>query len=231
MNARGLAAGHPLALSRALPAGRAYTMAAVALFWTLTMCTLQLGDGWLSRVVIDGAIMSAAMMVPLAEPTSRVVAERTLPRRRRVAVGLSTAGFAVVWAAYGAAAGSLSLIVPTYSGISIVALLGLAIAWQLSPARRHGLQRGRRVKIAAPTGLRAVTGTFGGGAQQAAFCVRSCWAAMLCVALSPHPALTIAIAGALYAEWIPGKNPFSDRRRLRPLIGYAAILPLVLLVT
>ena len=140
-------------------------------------------------------------------------------------------GFALVWAVYGALASTLLVVVHVPPIASTTALLVSAIAWQLSAARQQALNRCPRIKIAAPGGGNAAVGSFRAGIHQAGFCLRTGWTPMLRVAAASHPAVSMAVAGAYYSEWIPGRNPFVSKRRFRPVVGYAATLPLIVAVS
>lgn len=178
------------------------------------------------HAAVDGAMLMAAMMLPLAGPSANLVAQRSFRDRRGRAAGEHAAGYAVVWFVFGIGAGSLvgaiGLWVPDLA--LFTALVVLAAAWQISDRRCRLVERADPIHVGAPDGWGAHLGEVSAGATVAFLCVRRCWASMLAMVAAPHVALMGIVIAANLLEWAPGANPFPRRRRYRPLVLYFVLM-------
>lgn len=211
---------------------------AVALVLLALMLVHRHGGGSLSgpisvHAVTEDAAMMAIMMMVLAGPSAKVVAQRSLRSRWVRSVGEHVAGFAAVWFAYGvvAAIGVRLLARAVGPTIVLVLLLAAAATWQLSAVRRRRIARCGRVRTAPPTGWRADVGTLTAGTRQAVGCVTTCWASMLAMIAAPHPVVMGTVFAASVSEWRRGPNPLGSARRRRPAAVYLALAVGTLLLT
>lgn len=180
---------------------------------------------WSPHDAIDGAALMSAMMLPLAGPSARVVAERSLRHRRVIGIGEHAAGFSALWFLFGLPA-VIAVQVMAHAVAPTIVFGNLVVAaalWQLSAHRRRYVDRCSRVRVAPPSGWRADLRTSLSGTMQAASCVRSCGASMLAMAAAPHPAVMGLVLAANFSEWAPGPNPFDRTRHRRPAIAYLAL--------
>lgn len=136
-------------------------------------------EAGLSRL-LHWAAMIIAMMFPLLIGHLRVVANRSLWRRRHRAMALYLAGYAAPWLVYGA------LVMPVVATVPFATSLGLGVAavWQLTPWKRLGLLACHRTEPLAPLGWRADQDCLRYGWNSARHCLLSCWALMLSCASS-----------------------------------------------
>jgi predicted metal-binding membrane protein len=164
------------------------------------------------------ALLSVAMMMPVALPAVRHTALNSIARRRQWAMALYTAVYVGVWVGFGvlALAGehltrhTLALDGP---GLLAATLL-LAAAWQLSPAKRRALNTCRRTVPLPPLGRKADAGCARFALVHGWRCVRSCWALMLVIIVAGHssPAWMVALTALIVVEELT----LIGRRVLRP---------------
>ena len=149
-----------------------------------------------------GAVMSAAMMVPLVLPTLRHVAFSSLWARRNRAQFLFNAGFLAVWSLVGATQLACGELVSEQLGRPI--MIGLAftsaIAWQLSPNRGRLLQRCQVTMPLTPLGWRADRDCLVFGARIGLSCVATCWALMFAVTTAHGPIVAAIILSIQFVE-------------------------------
>jgi predicted metal-binding membrane protein len=158
-------------------------------------------------------VMAAAMMLPLARKEARWLAFRSLPRRRRAAVGVFAAAHLSVWALAGVPA--VAALAPLHGDLLAAGLaLVAAAAWHGAPPRVRVLRRCASTRAPAIRGWRAVADWSRAGAVSGARCVATCWALMVPMAIVHHPALMVGAALAVAAERRRGPNP--ERRAGRP---------------
>jgi predicted metal-binding membrane protein len=190
--------------------------------WAAVGVGLAAAPGW--------ALMTAAMMIPVALPAARHVATSSLRRRRDRAVALYLAAYLGLWTVFGvvAVAGVAlwnALVAPAWSGLLLSASIVLALLWHVSPARRRLVGRcGRAVPLPA-RGWRASAGSMRFGAVYGMRCIGSCWALMLIMATATHGHLlwTAAMTVLLVAE----RRVPAVRRAPWPVLASAAAIALV----
>ncbi|HYO60823.1 MAG TPA: DUF2182 domain-containing protein [Actinomycetota bacterium] len=180
--------------------------------------------GALHHALEHGALM-AAMMLPLAAPSAKVVAERSLRSRRSRTIVEHLAGFTAVWFVFGSAAALGvyelgGLVAPPWS---FALVLVAAIAWQTSGSRRRFADRCGRVRVGPLRGWRCDVFTVTAGAAHAAGCLVTCGLAMTAMVAAPHVLVMAALYVAYLSEWVPGPNPFARDRVRRPVRAYAAL--------
>lgn len=180
-----------------------------------------LDESWLHGSA-ENAAMMAAMMLPLAGPSARSVAQRSLRSRWVRSVGEHVLGFGAVWFAYGlAAAVWVRLLSAVIDGLLLLALLlTVAAAWQVCTPRRRSVERCGRLRTTRPTGWRADVGNTAVGGEQAVDCVATCWASMLAMVAAPNPIVMGTVLAANFSEWAPGPDANGVARRHRPAAVY-----------
>ena len=144
----------------------------------------------LGSAAFSWVLMVVAMMFPMVLEPIRNIAARSLWRRRQRAIFEFLAGYVALWTLFGivataafAAFQAQFAIEPAYAA---VLGLGLAVVWQLMPAKRRALIRCHRTSPIAPTGWRADRDCLRSGWNVGVSCMLSCWALMLACVLSGH---------------------------------------------
>jgi predicted metal-binding membrane protein len=166
------------------------------------------------------ALMVVAMMLPTALPVIRHVASGSLRWRRSRAVAIFTAIYLTSWLVTGLvliAAGALWSPPPRRSELAIAA--ALAVAWQLTAAKRSALADCHRAGRLPLLGRAADLGVARFAAFNAWACVRSCWALMFVMAVADvaRPLWMVTLTAIALLE----KRARRPRRAAR--IGAAAI--------
>lgn len=159
--------------------------------------------------VFSWALMIMAMMFPMVLDSIRTIAARSLWRRRHRAIVEFLAGYLALWMLFGiAVSGVISLLQVQVQSTLIAALgFGVAVLWQVMPAKRRALLACHRTLPIAPTGWRADRDCLRSGWVVGTSCVISCWALMLACMLSDHS--IPAMLGATAIAW-------TERNRARP---------------
>ena len=163
--------------------------------------------------------MLVAMMAPLLIPALRHVSDRSLPHRRRRAVTLLVAGYAVTWSVAWvlllALAAAISRLVP-HPAAALGCCLGVLIAWQVSPLKQRFLNRSHARPTLVAFGPAADADALRYGHTQARWCIGSCWALMLVPLLVPTQQLLVmlAVAAWIWAEQWEAPAPATWRVRL-----------------
>jgi predicted metal-binding membrane protein len=87
----------------------------------------------------------------------------------------------------------------------LVAALGGAAAWQLTPWKRRALFACRRTVPLPPLGRKADLACLRYGAQQGRRCILSCWPIMVVMAVAGHVHLLgmVVLAGLVVVEELP----------------------------
>jgi predicted metal-binding membrane protein len=146
----------------------------------------------------DWSLMVVAMMVPLVAASVRMVAARSLWRRRHRAVIAFLSSYVLLWSVVGWF--SLSVVSPLIAGNSslpaTVALL-VAAAWQMTAFKQRALMACHRTAPLAPRGWPATRDCVHYGVLSGLRCVASCWAMMLACALAHHSILVMAAASSV----------------------------------
>jgi predicted metal-binding membrane protein len=190
------------------------------------------GGGPVSQAVAGmpmWSLMALAMMLPAALPATSHVAVNSLRRRRGRAVSEFLIGYLALWLAFGAVVLlGLALLPFDRAVVPLAAALGVATAWELSPAKQWALQRCHRSSPLPPSGWRANLGATRFGVVHGSACVASCWPLMLVMAVAPSARLAwcTALTGVGLAEKLTLK-PRRRARRLGMLLGVAFVLAAV----
>jgi predicted metal-binding membrane protein len=138
------------------------------------------------------AVMSVAMMGPLALPAARHVALSSLwDRRHRAAAGLLS-GYLGVWVVVSSALLlTIDHLADVFGKATVIAVAFIAAAtWQLARPRRRFLRRCKLTVPLAPRGWRADRDCIRYGVRLGASCVATCWA-LMAAALAAHGILVM----------------------------------------
>ena len=151
------------------------------------------------------AAMTVGMMVPLALPAARHVAQNSLRRHRQEAVLTFLGAFAAIWILVALGAELVTVIggrvLPVSQGTLMVATVA-AIAWHWTPWRRRSLRACARSRPLPPDGWPATEARLAFGIEVGARCATTCWPAMLLVmsAGAWHVLVALPVAILLLAE-------------------------------
>ena len=154
-----------------------------------------------AKLFAGSVLMIAAMMSPLIIAPLRHVRDRSFARRRARAMLLFAAGYASVWmiASVGLQVIALSLRWAAPSPLLCLGLsAGMAIAWQVSPAKQRRLNLCHRRPQLAAFGAAADRDAFNFGLTNGASCTGACWALMLLTLLAPRAHILAMIAATLF---------------------------------
>ena len=169
-----------------------------------------------AQLVVQAVLMFAAMMVPLSGAPVRHVRDRSLARRRRRAVALFAASYALPWIAATLALLMLARRIVAADSAVVLALAVLAAAvCQSSPRKQHCLNRCHGHPALAAFGGRADLDVLRFGFSHAWWCIGSCAALMLLPMLFTRGHLAV-MAGATL--WLAGERlekPMPPRWRWR----------------
>jgi predicted metal-binding membrane protein len=127
------------------------------------------------------------MMFPMLVDPIRNTAARSLWRRRHRAIGAFLTGYVGPWLLFGIIASVTCSVLEMQSWPpSIVSEVGFGVAliWQITPAKRRSLLACHRTRPIAPTGWRADRDCLRYGWMVGSSCLVSCWALMLACMLS-----------------------------------------------
>jgi len=133
-------------------------------------------------LVVDWGLMILAMMAPLVIAPLRHVYYRSLARRRTVTIGLFAAGYAAIWMIAGIMLLPVLLVskgLTSGSPAFLTMVVVPALVWQFSPAKQICLNRCHSHPPLAVFGISANLDAFWFGLSHGAWCVGSCWPAML----------------------------------------------------
>ena len=149
---------------------------------------LAAAAGWVAMVV--------AMMVPTALPVARHHGLNALWQRRGRTVALFLGGYVALWGAFGAVA------LPAAGQLPLAALLLVAAAWELTPAKWRAVRSCHLPEPLPPRGARADAACVHAGIRYGRRCALACWPAMLAMAVAGHEAvgLMVVVAVVLLAE-------------------------------
>jgi predicted metal-binding membrane protein len=177
------------------------------------------------HTAIDSAAMTAAMMALLIGGSAELVAERSLPSRRWLAVGEHVLGFVAIWIAFGlVASGAVQTMELVLSpAIIFGVLLVIAGIWQGSDRRRRALGRCGRLPVGPLRGWRASRRNLLSGVRDARSCVPGAGLPMLAMAAAPGIVGMTIVLFAHLSEWAPGPQRFAEPRSRRPVPVYFAL--------
>ena len=161
--------------------------------------TVGAAAGALTSGMADWSLMVVAMMVPLVAASVRMVAARSLWRRRHRAVIAFLASYLLLWSLAGWV--TLAVVTPLLGGLdsplAVTAALLVAAAWQGTSFKQRALMACHRTAPLAPHGWRASRDCIHYGVLTGLRCVASCWAMMLACALAHHSILVMAAASSV----------------------------------
>ena len=171
------------------------------------------------------AVMSAAMMIPLAMPAVRHVGLNSAPGRRLWAMTLSVTAYLSVWLLFGAGAlTAAAALTPVEPGVVVVALLLTAACWQLTRWKRRALiSHGNPVPL-PPCGLRADRACLRLGVRHGARCVLTCWPYMAIMAFVGHSLVWMIALSALTLVEARAAAPDHARRRIAWVLLLATVV-------
>jgi predicted metal-binding membrane protein len=174
------------------------------------------------------ALMSVAMMVPVALPAVRHVGMNSIRGRRYRAMAVYASVYVAIWVGFGLAAiAAYRLIRASFAlddRATLTLVLGLAAAWQLTRAKRRAVLSCKRTVALPPVGWRADRGCARFAVAQATRCLRSCWALMVVMTVVGHASL-VWMAGITVLIAIE-EMTLAGRRLLAPfgaVLGAAAL--------
>lgn len=177
-------------------------------------------------------LMSLAMALPGELPAVQYVATNTFRSSRSSAVTEFVTVYLLIWLACGLPA---IAVMTALRGLPVDALFATALAaaagYELTPLKRHALNRCHRGAPLPPTGVRRVTGVARFGWLNASGCVASCWPAMLAAAIVPV-VQPLAIAGFTFAmtyERLTRRPRTAQRRIATSYLAIAATFTVIAL--
>lgn len=157
-----------------------------ALWWCMAGMTSGSSSAGVAASVLRGlpmwASMSAAMMLPAAVPAGHRVALDS-PQGPWRAVLVFAAIYLLAWLAFGVLALYLRALAAAGSGVALIAALGLAAAWQLTPYKRRALHACRRGAAPSPQMGESRHDVARFALRSSGSCIASCWAIMLAMAM------------------------------------------------
>ena len=178
-------------------------------------------DGPGPDAIATSALMSMAMMAPLAFPAVRYVAVTGFSRRRYRGPVILLAAFIGIWTAAGALiAVALAAIVSAF-GLAVAMIVASVVAmwWQVSRPKRTYLRRCNRTMPLRAAGREADLDCLVFGSLLARDCLVTCWAFMALAEISSHSLVVTASLLAL----ILGERL---NRTQRPRTGALAVVGL-----
>jgi predicted metal-binding membrane protein len=170
-------------------------------------------NAWTGQV-LSWFVMLLAMMTPLLWQPLGHVWDRSLAERRVRAVLLFLAGYFGVWMLAMAALALVAVALRIAAGSAAVAFTiaaGIAVVWQMTPAKSLFLNRCHALRPLPAFGLAADIGSFRYGLQIAAPCIATCWAIMLLPLASDaaHIVIMAMTAIVMLSERYSGTQPLN----------------------
>jgi predicted metal-binding membrane protein len=148
--------------------------------------------------LLEWALMSVAMMLPVMLPAIRHVALNSVRPRRHRAMALCVAVFIGMWVGFGAVILAIQRWLQNTMAVDdrllLAAVLLTAAAWQVSTFKRRALFQCRRTVPLPPVGIRADAACARFAWRHGGRCLVSCWALMVLMALAGHGGLWLMAA-------------------------------------
>jgi predicted metal-binding membrane protein len=172
-------------------------------------------------------VMLLAMMTPLLWQPLAHVWDRSLAERRVRAVLLFLGSYLGAWmlamAVLALAAVALRIVAGS-AAIAFAIAAGVAMLWQMTPAKALLLNRCHALRPLPAFGLAADIGSLRYGFQVAAPCIGTCWAMMLLPLTGDTAHIVVMVMTALWmlSERYSGRRPFdlfAWARACRSLVG------------
>lgn len=155
-------------------------------------------DGGSGAEILHWLVMVVAMMLPTLATKARAVALRSLPSLRHWAMAEFVAGYLAAWTACGLLALAGRSLPGGRSPWAVTALCAVATAWAILPSRERAMAMVHgHAPLIAPDGWEAVRDCARSGLTVGAWCVASCWPAMLACAYSGHDLAAVAAGGTV----------------------------------
>lgn len=168
-------------------------------------------------------VMVVAMMLPLMLPGIRLVAFKSLRRRRHRAIAGFLVGYLVPWTVVGIAVAWLRQLPSTHTHWVTAVAFGVGAVWALAPWREFAVER---CHSTTPTlGPDSDRDCVRFGLELGGWCVAVCWPFMIACGLSGHGVL--AMVGALVLGVIEGR---SFQSPTRVIAAGAAVLAVIYLL-
>jgi predicted metal-binding membrane protein len=163
------------------------------------------GSRRLNSVWWEGSLLAMvmAMMAPLLAGPMRHLWSRSLSRRRVRAIAVFVLAYGAAWMAAATVLALVATGVRAADGpLLVVAVVILALLWQLSPAKQQCLKLCHRLPRLAAFGWNADRDCLRYGLANALWCIGSCWALMLLSMLvdGAHLAVAVSVAVLLAIE-------------------------------
>ncbi|MDR0281184.1 MAG: DUF2182 domain-containing protein [Paucimonas sp.] len=160
----------------------------------LVLDPLGLWQSWL--------VMVLAMMPLLLAGPMATLWQRSLPRRRPLAMSLFVAGYALVWSAAGIVLTLLSISLTLLAGASTWLATALALLavllWQASPLKQKSLNRCHASPRISAFGWQVARDCLSYGMSKGAWCVLACWPVMLLPMLVQQGHLLVMLLCSLW---------------------------------
>jgi predicted metal-binding membrane protein len=169
-----------------------------------------------ASLVAQAVLMFAAMMVPLSGAPVRYVRDRSLARRRRRAVALFAASYALPWIAATLVLLAAARWIASAQSAAVLALavVGVAVC-QSSPLKQHSLNRCHAHPALAAFGAKADLDVLRFGLSHAWWCIGSCFALMLLPMLFTRGHLVVMAGVTLWLAGERFEKPMAPRWRWR----------------
>jgi predicted metal-binding membrane protein len=158
-------------------------------------------------------LMLIAMMLPTTVPAVRYVAFASRRARRQRSVLAFGLGYLAAWLPLGVLVSLLLAVLPPFGAVPVAIAIGLAGAWELTPAKRLALRCCHRTSPVRFDGLAADRSAAGFGWKHGRTCVLIGGPAMIALAALRHPAIaTVIVAVIMFGQkiirrserWTPG---------------------------
>lgn len=167
-----------------------------------------------AKLITGSALMITAMMAPLIAEPLQHVHDRSFASRRARAMLVFIAGYAAAWLVAGVALQIVALIARWTLPEALLRLglaTGVAVLWQVSPAKQWFLNRCHNRPQLAAFGAAADGDALGFGLASGGACAGGCWALMLLPLLLPYGHLPAMLAIALFvaAERLDRPGPLA----------------------
>lgn len=153
------------------------------------------------HLLLEGALMVSATMLPMTAGAFAHVHARSLPQRRPRSIALFAFGYFAVWIVCCVPIVTIVLVIQSIQpGPTVVLFIvgAIALLWQCSPVKQICLNRCHRAPALPVSGFRADLHVFRYGATQGVWCCGACWALMLLPLVMPSShLLAMGLLGTL----------------------------------
>jgi predicted metal-binding membrane protein len=183
-----------------------------------------------AMLMLDWCAMLLAMMPPLLGEPLAHLRRRSLARRRARAISAFVAGYGAVWLAAGiillAAAMAIAAAATAMGVPVLLAVGGIAVAWQMTPARQICLNRCHWLPRLSAFGFAADRDCVSFGLAHGFWCAATCAPLMLPPLVAPqvHLPLMALLSACLMLERMAPAQPEVWSLRLLPGQSVAVML-------